>query len=261
MKVAFITLSEEGVRLGALLGGRMPAMDYFVHEGAGTTSFIHERFASIHELAGRLFGEYEGLIFCGPTGIAVRAVAPLLEHKRRDPAVVVVDVCGRYAVSLLGGHEAGANRLAVEAANALGAEPVITTTGEARKRCIVGIGCRRGTPKEAIVRAVRSALESASVQFEEVRLLATADVKRDEEGLIEAARELDLPLRFIASSEIKAEASRFAGSAFVEEKTGLPAVAEPAAVLAGRRATLILPRTTFPGVTVAIARENCSWSE
>ena len=261
MKLAFITFSQEGVRVGALLGKRMPGIDYFVHEGASSTPFAHERFASVRELAGRLFGECEGLIFCSPTGIAVRAVAALLEHKSRDPAVVVVDVCGRYAVSLLGGHEAGANRLAVEVANALGAEPVITTTTEARKRCIVGIGCRRGTPKEAVVKAVRSALEAASVQLEEVRLLATADLKRDEGGLIEAAQELDLPLRFIASSEIKAEAARFAASAFVKEKTGLPAVAEPAAVLAGRRATLILPRMTFPGVTVAIARESCSWSE
>jgi len=261
MKLAFITFSEEGVRVGALLGERMPEMDCFVHEGAGTTPFTHQSFASVRELAGRLFREYEGLIFCGPTGIAVRAVAALLEHKSRDPAVVVVDACGRYAVSLLGGHEAGANRLALEVANALGAEPVITTATEARKRCIVGIGCRRGTPKEVVVRAVRGALEAASVRLEEVRLLATADLKRDESGLIEAARELDLPLRFIASSEIKAGAGRFAASAFVEEKTGLPAVAEPAAVLAGRRATLILPRTTYPGVTVAIARENCSWSE
>jgi len=261
MKVAFITFSGEGVRVGALLGERMPGMDCFVHEGAGAVPFTHERFASVRELVSRLFTNYEGLIFCSPTGIAVRAVAGLLEHKTRDPAAVVVDVCGRYVVSLFGGHEAGANRLAVEVANALGAEPVITTTTEARKRCIVGIGCRRGTSKEAVVKAVRSALEAASVQLEEVRLLATADLKRNEAGLIEAARELDLPLRFIASSEIKAEAARFTASAFVEEKTGLPAVAEPAAVLAGRRARLILPRTKFPGVMVAIAREDCSWSE
>jgi cobalt-precorrin 5A hydrolase len=261
MKVAFITFSEEGVRLGALLGERMTGIDYFVHEGVEATSFTHERFASVRELAGRLFREYEGLVFCGPTGIAVRAIAPLLAHKSKDPAVVVVDICGRFALSLLGGHEAGANRLAVEVANALGAEPVITTTTEARKRCIVGVGCRRGTSKEAIINAVRSALETASIQLEEVRLLASGDLKRDEAGLIEAARELDLPLRFIASSEIKAATGRFVASAFVEKKVGLPAVAEPSAVLAGRRAILILPRTKFPGVTVAIARENCSSSE
>ena len=50
----------------------------------------------------------------------------------------------RFAVSLLGGHEAGANALALEIANLTGAEPVISTTTEAAKDIIVGVGCRQG---------------------------------------------------------------------------------------------------------------------
>jgi cobalt-precorrin 5A hydrolase len=44
----------------------------------------------------------------------------------------------------------------------------------------------------------------------------------------------------------------------VQEKVNLPAVAEPAALLAGRRTRLLLPKTVYHGVTVAIARESFS---
>ncbi|MHB8765836.1 MAG: cobalamin biosynthesis protein, partial [Deferrisomatales bacterium] len=181
--------------------------------------------------------------------------APLLTHKLQDPAVVVVDVVGRWAVSLVSGHEGGANDLAMAVANALGAEPVVTTTSEAARTAIVGVGCRRGVPAEAILAAVRESLARAGLTPEDVRVLASADVKRGEPGLVEAARRLGLPLRFVASDEIRAQGARFERSEFVESKVNLPAVAEPAALLAGRRTSLLLPKQVFEGVTVAIARE------
>ncbi|MGH9010913.1 MAG: cobalt-precorrin 5A hydrolase, partial [Acidimicrobiia bacterium] len=61
------------------------------------------------------------------TGIAVRAIAPLLADKAADPAVVVVDDGGRFVVALTGGHRGGANVLAREVAALLGAQPVVTT--------------------------------------------------------------------------------------------------------------------------------------
>ena len=63
-------------------------------------------------------------------GAAVRIAAPLLADKRRDPGIVCVDDAGRYAVALAGGHAGGANDLAARVAEALGAEPIITTASE-----------------------------------------------------------------------------------------------------------------------------------
>ena len=220
-----------------------------------------ERFTRIAELTATLFPVCRGLVYAAPTGVVVRAIAPLIKNKYEDPAVVCIDAGGRWAVSLLSGHEGGANALALRVANILGAEPVITTTTEALKSVIVGIGCRRGTPAERIVAAVRESLAEAGVPLEEVRLLASVDLKANEAGLLAAAEALGIPIRFIASAEIRASTREFSHSDFVEERVNLPAVAEPAALLAGRRTRFICRKKTRNGITIALAREGFLWWE
>lgn len=73
------------------------------------------------------FREAGGIIFVSACAIAVRAVAPFLQSKHTDPAVVAVDEAGAFAVSLLSGHTGGANRLAEEIAALTGGTPVVTT--------------------------------------------------------------------------------------------------------------------------------------
>ncbi len=63
-------------------------------------------------------------------GAAVRLIAPLLEGKTIDPAVVCVDQAGRFAVPVVGGHH-GANELAERIAESLEATAVITTATDA----------------------------------------------------------------------------------------------------------------------------------
>jgi len=220
-----------------------------------------ERFTKIAELTASLFPVCRGLVYAAPCGVVVRALAPLIKSKFEDPAVVVLDAGGRWAASLLSGHEGGANNLAIRIANLTGAEPVITTTTEALKSVIVGIGCRRGTPAERIVEAVRETLAEAGIALEEVRLLASADVKADEAGLLEAAVTFGVPIRFIPAEEIRASLREFSHSDFVAKKVNLPAVAEPAALLAGRRTRFICRKKTYNGITIALAREGFSWSE
>jgi cobalt-precorrin 5A hydrolase len=203
-----------------------------------------------------LFPETEGIIFVGPCGVILRALAPHILNKLSDPPVVVVDVHGRYAISILSGHEGGANSLALAVANILGAEPVITTTSDAARTIIVGVGCRQGCAAQNIVEAVGFALGQAEVGARDVRFLASADIKRHEKGLIQAAADLGMPLRFIPSDEIRACTRDFDETPLAMKKVNLPAVAEPAALLAGRRTTLILRKIRRNGVTVAVAREN-----
>lgn len=129
MKLAIIAITRNGARLGARLHAARPEARLFVlkrfagEAGAAATPFTGE----LRELVARLWGECNGFAFIMATGIVVRMVAPHLTGKGRDPAVVVLDEAGRFAVSLLAGHLGGANRLAVELAAAVGGTPVITT--------------------------------------------------------------------------------------------------------------------------------------
>lgn len=84
-------------------------------------------YASLSQLVRQLFGRCDCLVFFCACGIAVRMVGPLLTGKYSDPAVVVCDEGGNFAISLLSGHAGGANALAAEIGSLLGATPVITT--------------------------------------------------------------------------------------------------------------------------------------
>jgi cobalt-precorrin 5A hydrolase len=257
MNVAIVTLSSEGAIVGGKIAAQLAGSRLFVHTSA-VCQIESERFDSIMDVTQKLFHGCRKLVYVAPCGVVIRAIAPWLQHKTTDPAVVVVDVGGRYAISLLSGHEGGANVLALQVANVLGAEPVISTTSEAAKTLIVGVGCRRGATAEPIVGAIRAALCKVGATQDQVRLLSSASIKSKEAGLLQAADELGLNLRFISCEEILSTTKRFQHSRFVAEKVKLPAVAEPSALLAGRRTQLILPKTIINGVTVAIARENCS---
>ncbi len=87
---------------------------------------------SLSEWVRENFKECDALIFVGAMGIAVRCIAPVVESKYSDPAVVNVDSAGRYAVSLLSGHIGGANQLTEDVAHIIGAEAVISTQSDAQ---------------------------------------------------------------------------------------------------------------------------------
>lgn len=187
------------------------------------------------------------------TGIATRFVDGLLEDKHHDPAVVVVDEAGRYAVALVGGHEGGANALAYLAANAVGAIPVVTTATEATKTLVVGVGCRKGVSEEQIERAISKALEKLTG---EVREIATVDLKAEEPGLLAFARRRGIPLRIISKKQIEERAWVGQPSQWVRQAVGLDGVCEPCALIASPRGRLAVPKTTLDGVAVAVVDDE-----
>ncbi|WP_433869708.1 precorrin-3B C(17)-methyltransferase [Saccharopolyspora sp. CA-218241] len=75
----------------------------------------------------RVWDHLDAAVFFLASGAAVRLVAPLLRDKHTDPGIVCVDEARRFAIALAGGHSGGANALAEQVADVLGATPVVTT--------------------------------------------------------------------------------------------------------------------------------------
>ena len=134
MKYAVISVSSEGAKLGAavkrLISGNGVLYERKGSESGGEANYFLRTFSLVKEI----FSQYDGLLFIMASGIAVRAIAPYIVSKVSDPAVLVMDECGRHCISLLSGHLGGANAWAREVALAVGADPVITTATDVHQR-------------------------------------------------------------------------------------------------------------------------------
>lgn len=94
---------------------------------------------SLRDWCAEIFSCSAAVIFIGAAGIAVRTIAPFLVSKKSDPAVLVADEQGKHIISLLSGHLGGGNELTVFLAEALGADPVITTASDVNGRLAVDV--------------------------------------------------------------------------------------------------------------------------
>ena len=94
-----------------------------------------------------------------------------------------------------------------------------------------------------------------------MRALATIDLKRDEAGILAAAASgSGVPVQIIGRERIRVLQDALREPGFVEEITGVAAVCEPAAMLAGAQTELLAPKTARDGVTVALAQDICGSS-
>ncbi len=128
-KTAIIALTRNGARMARTLAGSLDR-DHIL--------FIDSRFRKdddsgeafdlpLRPVVKRAFAEYSSLVLFLSAGASIRLLAPLLESKQVDPAVVCVDDAGSFCVSLISGHVGGADQLAQEVAVCLGARAVVTS--------------------------------------------------------------------------------------------------------------------------------------
>ncbi len=115
-------------------GGHTPgAVVQLLPQAAGRREVVCASYrGSLGTLVQGIFRRYRRLVFIMSCGIVVRLIAPHLKDKWTDPAVVVLDEAGNFAVPLLSGHWGGANRLSNDIAEAVGAKAVVTTASETR---------------------------------------------------------------------------------------------------------------------------------
>ncbi len=258
------------------------------------------------EVFSRVFTSADRIVALMATGIVVRSIAPLVQDKWIDPAVVVVSPDLSYAIPLIGGHH-GANDLAKEL-EPLGIRPVITTATEvlgkeaveviaAKVACdvinrdstrrvnaailegeipvhaitgpavviagpvvsvltrkgeyVIGIGCRKGVRSGEVTLAVGQALAECGIAQDDVFVYATTVKKLHERGLTDAINSLSSGLIFLDDETINAQGAPSPSKA---PKIGLAGVAEPCALAVSRKKELVMRKTVYGRVTLAIAR-------
>lgn len=130
MKIDLLSFTAKGEELAQRIEESFTAQPPRLSNGAPRLTISLARCnepLSLSEWTTQMFDQSDALVFVGAAGIAVRAIAPHLKSKVTDPAVVVVDERGSFAVPILSGHLGGANDLARAIGERIGATPVITT--------------------------------------------------------------------------------------------------------------------------------------
>lgn len=131
-KTAIIAITKTGAQKARLLRKALQGSELYLPEkfrekqDAESVGFGYP----VKLLLKQVFSQYKRIVLFMAAGAAVRLLAMLVKTKEKDPAVVVVDQEGKFAISLLSGHLGGANDLAEEVALTLGGTPVITTASD-----------------------------------------------------------------------------------------------------------------------------------
>lgn len=127
--IVIAALTERGLRTARRIQSHLS--DAAVHGFGGRAGDADATFSDVPAFLQRCFADGRTIVAVCATGIVVRALAPMLNDKHGEPPVVVVGEDGLSVIPLLGGHS-GANRLAGEIAESLGAEAAVTTASETR---------------------------------------------------------------------------------------------------------------------------------
>lgn len=122
---------------------------------------------------------------------------------------------------------------------------------------VIGIGCRKDTDPRKLEAWIRKNLEEAGLEDKQIALLASIDVKKEEEGLKLWAADRRIPFRTFTARELTEIPGDFTGSDFVKKQVGVDNVCERAALAGcGAGGQLIYKKHAGEGMTIAIARKS-----
>lgn len=332
MKVAIVSVSDKGKKLAVTIKEKMDNDSTIIK-----ADVFHKNVKKYLKIA---FYEYDAIIAVMACGILIRSIAPYIESKTSDPAVLNIDDNGNFVISTLSGHLGGANSLTNKIAALIGATPVITTSSDINNRLgidvlardlylsinrpkeilffnkaiiegheitltskskkeylieylknntleidvcfnysedldedeirvsldnheltlkerkmVVGIGCRRGKECEKIYEGLKKSFSDLNIDKSRVNQFASAEIKKDEKGILELSEKLNVPVNFVELEKLKLfDSNDVQKSEFVKSKFGIYGVCEPSAlIMAGFDSKLIYKKTSFDGVTIAVA--------
>lgn len=123
-----LAITAKGVELARRLAPQIDAQAWLPAKFAQPGESVYH--GSVLDAARQAWAQSRSLLFVAPVAIAVRAIAPLAQDKKLDPAVLALDESGQFVVSVLSGHRGGANALAHRVAQITGGQAVITTASD-----------------------------------------------------------------------------------------------------------------------------------
>ena len=337
MKIAIVSVSKKGKKLAFDLKEKLNSDSTIIK-----TDLYHK---NVKEIFPIVFQEYDAIIAVMASGILIRSIAPLLNSKITDPAILNIDDNGNFVISTLSGHLGGANKLTIKISKLINATPVITTSTDVNKKLgidilandlflsidntkeilffnkailegkeisftinpnknfnylfeyfnnntleinvsifystkintdeihvkveehelilkekkvVAGIGCKRGKSCEDIYNGLKKSLEEFNLDISRVTMLTSAEIKKDEKGILKLSEKLNIPVNFVELDKLKLfKSNDIQKSEFVKSKFGIDGVCEPSAlIMAGFNSKLIYKKTSYDGVTIAIAISN-----
>ncbi len=332
MRLAIVSVSEKGRKLALKIKEQLDDDSTIIR-----ADVFHKNVKKYLKIA---FYEYDAIVAIMASGILIRSIAPYIESKTTDPAVLNIDDNGNFVISTLSGHLGGANKLTNRIAELIGATPVITTSSDINNRLgidvlandlylsidkpkeilffnkailegrqitltmndekpyltgyldentlemnvqldyspdvcedeirvsldghelvlkerklVVGIGCRRGKECKKIYEGFEKSIAELNIDASRVNQFASAEIKKDEKGILELSEKLNIPVNFVELDKLRLfESQDIQKSEFVKSKFGIYGVCEPSAlIMAGFDSKLIYKKTSYDGVTIAVA--------
>ena len=334
MNVAIISVSKKGYELSLFIKEKLDSDSTIIK-----TDLYHK---NVKKYFPYLFEKYDAIIAIMASGILIRSIAPVIESKATDPAVLNIDDNGKFVISTLSGHLGGANKLTQKISGLIDATPVITTSTDVNRKLgidvlakdlylsiddskeilffnksiledkeislminpdknynylfeylsnnaleinisinfsskvnpgeihatlddhrmilrereiVAGLGCRRGKECEKIYEALKSSADKLGIDLSRINKIASAEIKKDENGMLELSDKLNIPISFVEIEKLRLfESQDIQKSEFEKSKSGIYGVCEPSAlIIAGFDSQLIYKKTSYDGVIVAIA--------
>lgn len=125
-------------------------------------------------------------------------------------------------------------------------------------KLVAGIGCRRGTKATEIMTALSEACQIINKPVQSIKVLASTTVKQDEDGLLNVAADLAIPIYFYENEILQKTIDQYnlEISEFVKKQIGVGNICESAAIMSSQSKKLVLRKHKFPKVTVALAWEK-----
>ena len=329
MNIAIISVTNQGKEISDKLYENMVDNPLILN--------VTQYHKNVIETINNIFTQYDCIIGIMASGIMIRSIAPHVNSKLSDPAVLLIDDNANFVISLLSGHFGGANDLTLKISSILNSTPVITTSTDVNnktgidsiakryycalenpknikyinralinsqpvdlylpsklsyivdekveksysihiddnldsitavvdnhevilmpKRMIMGIGARRDILTAKVENAINQACNILEIPPNRIDYFATADVKKNEKGILENVDRLNKEIKIIPMDLIKSyQNEECSKSDFVMKQFGVRGVCEPTALIAnGDDSHLIFKKTAYDGVTIAVSLKD-----